>query len=291
MSAREGIEQELFQEFATRLGAALEAMAGETPTFSWDPLPSAPERPTLQWKQPFTGLAGAILVAAAEKEWVEAGRIVLHGAGIDDAEPAEYKSTYLEIINQALAGVAQAFTSKLGHEVIPSNGAESQEANPAKSAGESRWVEINIRLGESSFALSVGADPALLAALGDTAAAVTPAESATPVAPPTVAASSGASGAAVAPAPLPNPSKTFDLLLDVELPVSVSFGRAQILLKDVLKLATGSIVELNRSILEPVEIIVNNCVIARGEVVVVEGNFGVRIQEVISRQERLRTLQ
>ena len=85
-------------------------------------------------------------------------------------------------------------------------------------------------------------------------------------------------------------SKTFDLLLDVELPVSVSFGRAQVPLKDLIKLTTGSIVELNRSISEPVEVIVNNCVIARGEVVVVEGNFGVRIQQVVSRQERLRTL-
>jgi flagellar motor switch protein FliN/FliY len=61
-------------------------------------------------------------------------------------------------------------------------------------------------------------------------------------------------------------------------------------LKDVLKLTTGSIVELNRAIGDPVEVIVNNCVIARGEVVTVEGNFGVRIHHVISRQERLRTL-
>ncbi|MGD1090960.1 MAG: FliM/FliN family flagellar motor switch protein [Bryobacteraceae bacterium] len=57
-----------------------------------------------------------------------------------------------------------------------------------------------------------------------------------------------------------------------------------------MKLTTGSVVELNRAVSEPVEVIVNNCVIARGEVVVVEGNFGVRIQQVISRQERLRTL-
>lgn len=85
--------------------------------------------------------------------------------------------------------------------------------------------------------------------------------------------------------------KTFDLLLDVELPVSVSFGRAQVPLKDVLKLTTGSIVELNRAIVEPVDIVVNNCVIARGEVVVVEGNFGVRIQHVVSRGERLRSVQ
>ena len=61
-------------------------------------------------------------------------------------------------------------------------------------------------------------------------------------------------------------------------------------LKEVMKLTTGSIVELNRTMSEPVDIIVNNCVIARGEVVVVEGNFGVRIHEVVSRQERLRTL-
>ncbi|HTM50362.1 MAG TPA: flagellar motor switch protein FliN [Bryobacteraceae bacterium] len=85
-------------------------------------------------------------------------------------------------------------------------------------------------------------------------------------------------------------SKTYDLLMEVELPVSVSFGRAQLALRDVLKLNSGSIVELNRTIADPVEIIVNNCVIARGEVVVVEGNYGVRIQHVISREERLRTL-
>ena len=78
--------------------------------------------------------------------------------------------------------------------------------------------------------------------------------------------------------------------MEVELPVSVSFGRAQIPLKDVLKLNSGSIVELNRTINEPVEIIVNNCVIARGEVVVIDGNYGVRIRQVISREERLRTL-
>jgi flagellar motor switch protein FliN/FliY len=95
--------------------------------------------------------------------------------------------------------------------------------------------------------------------------------------------------ARTAPRPAGTPN-TLDLLLDVELPVSVSFGRSQLPLKDVIKLTTGSIIELNRSISEPVEIIVNNCVIARGEVVVVEGNFGVRIHEVISRQERLRTL-
>jgi flagellar motor switch protein FliN/FliY len=78
--------------------------------------------------------------------------------------------------------------------------------------------------------------------------------------------------------------------MEVELPVGVSFGRTQMKLKDAIRLSTGSIVELNKSLSEPVEIIVNNCVIARGEVVVVEGNYGVRIKEIVSREERLRTL-
>jgi flagellar motor switch protein FliN/FliY len=81
-----------------------------------------------------------------------------------------------------------------------------------------------------------------------------------------------------------------DVLLDVELPVTVSFGSAQVTLADVLKLTNGSLVELNRTVNEPVQVIVNNCVIARGEVVVVEGNYGVRIREIASRQERLRSL-
>jgi flagellar motor switch protein FliN/FliY len=95
----------------------------------------------------------------------------------------------------------------------------------------------------------------------------------------------------VPPAPRDKAPRTLDLLMEVDLPVSISFGRAQLPLKDVLKLSVGSIVELNRTLSEPVEVIVNNCVVARGEVVVVEGNYGVRIQEIISREKRLRTLQ
>lgn len=84
--------------------------------------------------------------------------------------------------------------------------------------------------------------------------------------------------------------RNLDLLLDLEMPVSISFGSTRIALKDVVKLNTGSIVELNRALSEPVDVVVNNCAIARGEVVVVDGNFAVRISEVISKQDRLRSL-
>ena len=81
-----------------------------------------------------------------------------------------------------------------------------------------------------------------------------------------------------------------ELLLDVDLPVSISFGKAELPMRDVLKLTTGSIVELNRGITDPVEVLINHCLIARGEVVVVDGNYGVRIQEIVSRQDRLRSI-
>ena len=84
-------------------------------------------------------------------------------------------------------------------------------------------------------------------------------------------------------------SGTLDLLLDVELPVSVSFGKTQMPLQQVLKWTSGSIVELESTVNEPVEVVVNNCVIARGEVVVVDGNYGVRVQQIVSRAERLQT--
>lgn len=88
----------------------------------------------------------------------------------------------------------------------------------------------------------------------------------------------------------PDGGRSLDLLMDVELPVSVSFGKAQIPLKDALKLTSGSVVELDRSVGDLVDIVVNNCVIARGEVVVIENNFGVRVVEVASRQERVGSL-
>jgi flagellar motor switch protein FliN/FliY len=75
----------------------------------------------------------------------------------------------------------------------------------------------------------------------------------------------------------------FDLFLDLELPLSVRFGRAQMPLERVLQLQPGSLVELESSPDDRVELLVNGSVVARGEVVAVEGHYGVRIREVLSR--------
>jgi flagellar motor switch protein FliN/FliY len=81
-----------------------------------------------------------------------------------------------------------------------------------------------------------------------------------------------------------------DLLLDVELPIVVSFGETEMPLKEILKFGAGSVIELNKSVNDPVVIKVNEKPIARGEVVMVDGNYGVRILEVESTAERLRSL-
>jgi len=76
-----------------------------------------------------------------------------------------------------------------------------------------------------------------------------------------------------------------EILLDIELPVTLRFGRKQMNLEDVLRLDTGSIVEFDRAVEDPVEVLVNDRVVARGEAVTVHGNYGVRILEIASPRE------
>ena len=81
-----------------------------------------------------------------------------------------------------------------------------------------------------------------------------------------------------------------DLLLDVKMPVAIELGRTEMPISEILGLGPGSVVELNKLAGEPVDLLVNNKVIARGEVVVVDENFGVRITLLMSPQERLKSL-
>lgn len=83
-----------------------------------------------------------------------------------------------------------------------------------------------------------------------------------------------------------NAGRGVDLILDISLDVTVELGRVRMLIKDVLELAAGSIIELDRVAGEPVDVLVNGRLIAKGEVVVIEDNFGIRLTEIISPSER-----
>ncbi len=81
-----------------------------------------------------------------------------------------------------------------------------------------------------------------------------------------------------------------DLLADVELDATLQFGSREMALNDVLELGPGDLVELNREVSDPVDLIVGNRIVARGEVVVVSGNFALRITEVAAPQLRLESI-
>lgn len=86
---------------------------------------------------------------------------------------------------------------------------------------------------------------------------------------------------------LPPPPSNIDLLADLQMRVSVELGRTRMSVSDVLALGAGSVVELDRLAGEPVDILVNDRIVARGEVVVVDENFGVRVVEVLARSRDL----
>jgi flagellar motor switch protein FliN/FliY len=81
-----------------------------------------------------------------------------------------------------------------------------------------------------------------------------------------------------------------ELLMDVALEVSVELGRSQMSIAEILALRTGSVIELDKLAGEPVDVSVNGTLVARGEVVVVDEKFGVRITEVVSKARRLATV-
>jgi flagellar motor switch protein FliN/FliY len=82
-----------------------------------------------------------------------------------------------------------------------------------------------------------------------------------------------------------------NLLLDIPLKVTVELGRTKKLIKDILEFSQGSIIELDKLAGEPVDILVNNKLIAKGEVVVIDENFGVRVTDIISQMDRIQKLQ
>lgn len=85
-------------------------------------------------------------------------------------------------------------------------------------------------------------------------------------------------------------TKNLDLLLDIPLQVTVELGRTKKIIKDILEISSGSIVVLDKLAGEPVDILVNNKLIAKGEVVVIDENFGVRITDILSPRDRLQKL-
>jgi flagellar motor switch protein FliN/FliY len=220
----------------------------------------------LVWRQAFSAGPGAVLWLIAGKNlWEAVGQMILAGAGIDSATDEDCRSTWLEIAGQAMSGLASAMAADQAREVLATDGAQDAEIPGNQMLTAMLEVRNSVEIWHVRIAWTSQFEQACTG----------PAREAMP------AIGAGAHDGAT--------SKTLDLLLDVALPVSVSFGKTSLQIREVLKLNTGSVVELDRLVSEPVEVIVNNCVIARGEVVVVDGNYGVRVIHLASRADRLRS--
>jgi flagellar motor switch protein FliN len=85
-------------------------------------------------------------------------------------------------------------------------------------------------------------------------------------------------------------NNNLDLILDIPLSVTVELGRSKMLINDLLQLGQGSVIELTKLVGDPLEILVNDKLVARGEVVVVNEKFGVRLTDIVDPMERVKSL-
>lgn len=264
--------QSIASEFRTRLAASLEMLCGAQVEVAEAPPPSGV---TCEWRaHPLdTQPASQLYTAAPEIIGRAIGARVLSAAGLDDFTDEDVAGSYTEVLQSALSAVAQYLGRALGSDIALLEASVCGTDSPAAFE-----VAYQLQFEDQSLApLCFGVSSSLLSILEgrtqEDAVSPAPEPSTDPQSKSrmpttiTLAASDG---------------DDLSRVLDLELPIRVSFGKAKVALKDVLKLSTGSIVELDRSIHDPVEIIVNDRVIGRGEVVVTEGNYGVRIQEIVS---------
>lgn len=267
----QGVRHWLVTAWQEGLRRALESMVGAEALAAARFQALIPEPDTWQawpaplWCQMSLGaMMGAVSAGFPRPTVQMLGRLI---AGDPQLADPDCDQTVLELINQVGSAAAETLSVRMD---------QRQQFSPAQVAEPPATLEYPVQvelLWEGIlYALAFVPSPQLMEAV---AADNLPTQlSVLPPAP---------EAPAAAPANL-------DLLLEVELPVVVTFGRTQLPLKDVLKLSSGSIVELNRLANEPVEVLINNSVIARGEVVVVDGNYGIRVTEIVSRQERIRSI-
>jgi flagellar motor switch protein FliN len=266
-------QQELVTGIAGELAAVVSALLGSNASAVPAAGPLGPG-----WRVTCTirgTISGAITVAIGEEDATALARRLM---GMDeDPEADAVIDTLGEVVGQAAGGLGQqpvADGAKIRVEGTAQRGAALPSEPPAV-------FDIKMEDGTSlRFACWVRLEA------GDAAAAAPMPSMGMPII--------GAATAPLAvsrPAAAPTPAyDNLDVILDIELPLTVRFGRTEMTLLALTQVGPGSVIDLDRSPDEPVEILINEKVIARGEVVVVAGNYGVRVTEVVSAADRIRSL-
>jgi flagellar motor switch protein FliN len=258
-----GRQQELVSGLAGELAGVVSALLGSNAS----PVPgTGPLVPGWRIACAISGpMSGSITLAISEADATALARRLM---GMDeDPPPDAVIDTLGEVVGQAAGGLGQqpaAGGARIRVEGTALKGGPLPTDAPAV-------FDVAMEDGTSlRFGCWVALDAGGMAAAG-------------PALPPP------AMSVSAPPVPAP-PMDNLDVILDIELPLTVRFGRAEMTLQALTQIGPGSVIDLDRSPDEPVEVLINEKVIARGEVVVVAGNYGVRVTEVTSAADRIRSL-
>jgi flagellar motor switch protein FliN len=259
-------ERDLVRAVVEEFSAVAAAMVGGEPH-----LEPSDEGLSAVWAMAFTAsgaLAGPLTLAVTAED---ASRLACLVMGFDEP-PGD--DVVIDSVQEMAQQMASAVTVKLGPALTLGMG--GPVVSIPSAAGGAEWLALV--LGDMTLHMAVWheLEPGAVA----TAAAVGQPTAAAPVsAPQRPSAGTGSSSAG-----------NLELILDIELPLWVRFGETAMTLQALTKIGPGTTLDLERSPDDPVDMMVNNTVIARGEVVVVAGNYGIRVTEVVSPTERIRSL-
>jgi flagellar motor switch protein FliN len=248
--------------------------------------------PTLSESLPKPMVPGSFGFAVTV-EGDEEGRfaVLLEGTLADATllgEGTDQKAGWAELLKEVAEAAAGELLAKTGHKCrvtafVPIDGESKLSRAFQLKAGDRSWsIQVN-----DGVKLARAATPEVSREAGKT---VTPPRPASAYAPPPSGSHKTDTAAWAGSAPTPGLSPGLELLLDVELEASLRFGSREMPLGEILDLGPGDVVQLDRHISDPVDLIVGDKIVARGEVVLVNGNFGLRVTEVAEPQRRLESI-
>jgi len=223
--------------------------------------------------------------------------LMMLGTGEAEYVPEEHNDAVQEILNQALGSL----TTELDAEGIAASGTVSEVSLSdmeihAEFLEGNKMVDLSFQLLGKESSISLLFDPTAMDSLDDLFSKTDDAQSATFTGGPKQANQEpvSVSRASFAEIQEVRPSSVkpanIDILLDINLPITVELGRKDMRIKEILELGQGSVLELNKLAGDLVDLMINGKKFAVGEVMVVDENYAVRIVNLISREERIRTL-
>jgi flagellar motor switch protein FliN/FliY len=257
-----------------------------------------------------SGITGSLYCIMAKKDVAMLSDLMMMGDGTAEFTE-DHKDAITELFSQVMGAYTNAFGEKIGEQV--SNGtlitSEYDTANLPFSVDESDMAVLSLSMGGSSssrllFVIPAEVSLSLVTKMKSTRKEQMESSSqniglnASELEDLSAVTSPSDDGSGFTETPLTGvsrshvnaPKENVDMLLDIELDVTIELGRTDLSIKRILEMGPGSIVELNRMAGEPVDLLVNNKVVAKGEVVVVDENFGIRIVSLVSPEERIKSL-